>query len=100
VIVEAPEEFGGGVGRTLLADELERVEGVVTLELFAEGTGQVRHGVPGEDATDVNPFEDLGGPIGGLAQASESGFELRAGEGLGVLGAGRHWWPGWQMVRK
>jgi hypothetical protein len=100
MIVEAPEEFDGGVGRALLADELERMKGVVTLELFAEGSREVRHGVPRDDVTEVDPFEDLGGAIGGLAPAGESGFEIRAGEGLGVVGANRHWWLGWQMVRK
>ncbi len=79
MVAEAPEELLGGVARALLANQFQRGQGIVLAQFVAQGFGQVGHRLPMRDAMLVEPFEQLGEPVGRLAPGLEPGLQLFRG---------------------
>jgi hypothetical protein len=75
------------VARTLLADEFERLEGIIFRQLRAQCFRQIRHRAPARGPPDVKPFEQLRDAINGLLPGFELGFEFFTGQGFDI---GRH----------
>ena len=84
MVVKPPEEFLRGVMCALLADEFQGVEQKILAEFFAQGLGQVGHRIPGCDAMDVKPFEQLRDAINRLFPRFKPGFQFIAGQGFDI----------------
>ena len=83
-VTQFPEKFLRAVARALGADQFERLERVMFLELLAQRFGQVAHRVPRGRARYVEPMQQLIHPIGGLAPGGELLGQLFTGERFDV----------------
>ena len=81
---EFPEKFLGGVMRALFAGELQGLERIFGAQLLPQTFGEIGHGVPGGDAAEVEPVEQLGGAVDGFVPSFELGFEGFAGQGFDI----------------
>jgi hypothetical protein len=75
-VSKAPEEFLCGVTRTLLADKIQRVEGVAFRKLRPEAARQIGHRVPRRGAPAVKPMQELRGTVTGLLPLGKLRMQL------------------------
>ena len=85
MVVQPPEEFLRGHRARPACGRVPSVWSEKSfVELFAQRLGQIRHRLPGRDAADVKPFEQLRDAINRLIPGCELGFQFLARQGFDV----------------